>query len=374
MYVTMGTTSADIYRTHAVITEFSMRPTIHVVPRWLTHALAGWLLLANVTVAIAQETPAVHLSDKTLLTFEPAAKGKVLIGKQDDFLNRVGELEMQVRLQSEQPVTKQAYIESLQAGVQDWTPEDMKFVEQATATVRERLQAYDLPFPKQIHLIRASSEVEGNAPHCREASIILPDAFFANQKRAAGILAHELFHVLSSHNPQLRDKLYQTIHFQRTDEVKLPESLQPRRITNPDATSNQHVIFLTIDGTKTPVVPVLLTQSAEYRPGGLFANLDFKLMLLEEHDGKFTPKLVEGRPQLLSPREAPDYMQQIGHNTGYIIHPEEALADNFMLLVMGASEVPDPWVLDEMKKVLPKKATAESAEGQPSEPQPNEPQ
>ncbi|RCS41498.1 hypothetical protein DTL42_23390 [Bremerella cremea] len=332
--------------------------------RSFTIFLTGWLLLANLSWANAQEPPSVRLSEKTSLIFEPASKGKALIGKEDDFLDRVGDLEMQVRLQSEKPVTKQAYIESLQAGVEDWQPQDIKFVVEATQRVRERLQGYDLPFPPQIHLIRVSEEVEGNAPHCREASIVLPDAFFADPNRATGILAHELFHVLSSHNPELRDKLYKIIHFQPSDEIELPPGLKPQRITNPDATHNEHVLFLDIDGEKTPVVPVILTRSAEYSPGGLFANLDFKLMVLQEQDGKFTAKLVEGRPQLLSPREVPDYMQQIGSNTRYVIHPEEALADNFMLLVLGAKDVPDPWVLDEMKKVLPRKQPAQTNEPQ----------
>ncbi len=341
-----------------------MNPTTRSLPRWLTACLTSWLLVASVSVGIAQETPAVHLSDNTLLTFEPAAQGKRLIAEQDNFIQRLGDLEMQIRLGSEKPVTKQAYVESLQAGVKDCQPDEITFVEQATQSVRERMQGYDLPFPKQIHLIRVSAAVEGNAPHCRGASIVLPDAFFANPDQAPRILAHELFHVLSSHNPKLRDKLYGIIHFRRTDEVKLPEELQPRRITNPDAASNKHVITLDIDGQATPVVPVLLTRSNEYRPGGLFANMDFKLMVLQQQDGKFTAKLEVGRPRLLSPREVPDYMQQIGHNTGYIIHPEEALADNFMLLLMGGDQIPDRWVIDEMKKVLQNPMPGESDESQ----------
>ena len=334
-------------------------PTLTTRRRFCT-CLIGCLLLMGSHVAFGQETPAVHLSDDTLLTFEPAAKGKVLIAKEDDFLHRLGDLEIQTRMQSEQPVTKQAYIESLQAGVKDWQEDEMKYVEQATKTVRERLQEYDLPFPKQIHLIRVAGEVEGNAPHCREASIILPDAFFALQERAPGILAHEIFHVLSSHNPELRDKMYGVIHFRPTNEVRLPKELQPRRITNPDATGNYHVVMLNIDGEETPVVPVLLTKSSEYRPGGLFANLSFQLMVLEKKDGKYVALLNDGRPRLLSPREVPDYTEQIGHNTGYIIHPEEALADNFMLLVMNAKDLPDPWVIENLKQVLPKRKTSKA--------------
>jgi hypothetical protein len=44
----------------------------------------------------------------------------------------------------------------------------------------------------------------------------------------------------------------------------------------------------------------------------------------------------------------------VGRNTQYIIHPEEILADNFALLVLGETSIPSPVILEKMKDALGK--------------------
>ncbi|MEO8310315.1 MAG: hypothetical protein ABI520_04000 [Caldimonas sp.] len=46
-----------------------------------------------------------------------------------------------------------------------------------------------------------------------------------------------------------------------------------------------------------------------------------------------------------------DYLDKLGGNTGYIIHPEETMADNFALLVTrGVAR--NPALLDRIEAVL----------------------
>ncbi len=41
--------------------------------------------------------------------------------------------------------------------------------------------------------------------------------------------------------------------------------------------------------------------------------------------------------------------RKTGGNTGYLIHPEKTLADNFALLMVGSEQpVPSPWVLEKL--------------------------
>ncbi len=46
------------------------------------------------------------------------------------------------------------------------------------------------------------------------------------------------------------------------------------------------------------------------------------------------------------------FYEQVGRNTGYIIHPEEILADNFALLVLAQKNVRSPQILDDMRTIL----------------------
>ena len=48
-------------------------------------------------------------------------------------------------------------------------------------------------------------------------------------------------------------------------------------------------------------------------------------------------------------------MEQVGNNTDYIIHPEEILADNFALLVLGEHNMPSPEIPQKMREILLRK-------------------
>ena len=70
-----------------------------------------------------------------------------------------------------------------------------------------------------------------------------------------------------------------------------------------------------------------------------------------ENNQTYEPVYADNFPVLLEVEEIDGFFEQIGKNSNYIIHPEEILADNFSLLVMG-QKVPSPWVLDKLKGFL----------------------
>ena len=49
------------------------------------------------------------------------------------------------------------------------------------------------------------------------------------------VIIHELFHVLSRHDPEFRSTMYGIIGFKMIDEIRLPNDLQAMKLTNPDA-------------------------------------------------------------------------------------------------------------------------------------------
>jgi len=63
------------------------------------------------------------------------------------------------------------------------------------------------------------------------------------------------------------------------------------------------------------------------------------------------PALREGEPVLLAVSAVSGFSEQVGRNTGYIIHPEEILADNFALMVTGRS-AESPEVLRKLRELF----------------------
>jgi hypothetical protein len=177
-------------------------------------------------------------------------------------------------------------------------------------------------------------------------------------------LTHELFHVLSSHNAELRDDLYRVIGFERIAELSLPAYLAARKVTNPDAPLMEHGIELEIDDQKRWFVPLLLSSHERYdakRGGGIFDYMKFHLLEVESNGSKdnlpvFSTVARDGKPVLLDPQATPSYHRRIGKNTKYIIHPEEIMADNFVLVVEGGEpkDVPSPDVLQSTAAILKK--------------------
>ena len=145
--------------------------------------------------------------------------------------------------------------------------------------------------------------------------------------------------------------------FKPCKEVPFPKELLPRKITNPDAFRRNFCAELDFEGRKIHVVPILFSSSEKYdarRRRPFFAYLVFKLLVVEEHDKQWIPRLVDGKPVLLDASQVPDYMKKVGRNTHYIIHPEEVLADNFRLMVNQTKNIPTPRIPTGMKDVLSK--------------------
>lgn len=158
-----------------------------------------------------------------------------------------------------------------------------------------------------------------------------------------------------SHDSGRRAALYRIVGFAPSGAIPLPDRLARRKLTNPDAPRIDSVIGVKVDGVATPVTPVLLGDGDRYdvsRGGEFFQQMKFRLLVLDEKDGRFRP--AGETPRLLEPSQAPDYLDQTGRNTGYVIHPEEILADNFVQLVNGRTDAPTPRILHEMDTLLKK--------------------
>ena len=90
--------------------------------------------------------------------------------------------------------------------------------------------------------------------------------------------------------------------------------------------------------TYGPVSCTALSQGGEYLIAG-------------SQDGNLYAFSRDGELLWHESEALPDFAEKLGQNTDYTIHPEEAMADNFMFLVSGR-KVPNPALLQRIKAVL----------------------
>ncbi len=320
-----------------------------------------FLLLAFLLIPVPTPLFAVDgilLHRKSIVRFATNQEGKDILAKDDAFISRLSHFDRQSRMKTNDEVTNDDFIKFITREIVEWEKDEMDKVSVAVNSIRKKMDAFQIPFPKTILLIKTTGKEEGEAAYCRSHAVVLPQKVLGRPPDSLErLLIHELFHILSRHDTELRTKLYAIVGFHPCDEIKLPKSLRDRRITNPDAPSIDYYIELKVKGMLTKAVPVLYSSAKEYdakQGGSFFKYLLFRMMIVKKNGDQWSAVERDGRPIVFDPMKLPAYFEKIGNNTGYIIHPDEILADNFVHLVRRTEDLKTPRIVDEMSKLLAK--------------------
>lgn len=286
-----------------------------------------------------------HAPNLPTISFATVEQGRAVLTNRDDFVSRLSPFDRAARMKTDHGVTEQDYLAFVAKNVLEWTPDEKDVIQSAFDGLASKLSDLNLPFPKSILFIKTTGDEEGHAEYTRANAIILPQKALAANRGSGlqGTIAHELFHVLSRNAPDLRERAYAAIGFQPCGEVPFPPALAARKITNPDAPKNDHCIRVESGRTSIWAVPILFSKSDHYNPangGEFFDYLDFEFLVVEESGSHAT--YDPSKVTLLNVSRIQGFYEQVGRNTGYIIHPEEILADNFEYLLIGRPNLPSP--------------------------------
>jgi len=300
----------------------------------------------------------LSIGDKTAVEFATVEEGTRILGTADDFSQRMSPFDRSLRMRKAGSFSEQEFLAYAGSNVMAWSDAEREGVTAAFRNIQPQLEALSLKLPQVVHIIKTSGLEEGGAAYTRANAIIIPEAILgAPPEEIERLICHELFHVMSRGNPELREKLYQSIGFEYCGEVPFPAQLLSRKMTNPDAPRNDHCIQVKFGNNSRWAVPILYSDVMTYDPergGEILEYLQFKIMLVDWPDkaaGAIPSKLSQGA-ELLGLSKVSGFFEQVGRNTGYIIHPEEILADNFVLLVRQKSDIPSPAIVTEMGKIM----------------------
>jgi hypothetical protein len=303
------------------------------------------LFVASSFIPFARSEVQPH--SKYFFQFTSVDAGTAILGRKDEFIERLSLFDRAARMKTDRVISEAEFLEFVRKNVLSWTGAERTKIEAALAKITPALEALELSLPQPITLIKTTGAEEGNAFYTRDTAIVLPVNQLGGQsvEPLEKILAHEIFHIWSRRSPELREKLYQSIGFTKCPEAALPPEMNRRKITNPDAPRNDHAILVQFSERDVSAVPILLSAAEKYDPkrgGEFFQYLQLKFMLSPSHE-------------LVELRQVGGFFEQVGHNTDYIIHPEEILADNFALLVLGRHDVASPQILEKMRRILTEK-------------------
>lgn len=223
----------------------------------------------------------------------------------------------------------------------------------AAATALPRIREIGLPVPWPVTLVCTDGTDSAGAPYTRGRAIFMPREAEAGP-RDAFVLVHEIVHVTSRAHPRLATHLYRELGFEPVAELAWPREWLDARISNPDAPHSRHAMQVDTPAGRQWIVPLLVANRTQLRPGETFFNvLQVRALAITPGANGQPSQPVRRDGQLLWwPVEAlPAYLQRLGGNTGYVLHPEETLADNIALLALQRP-ARNPALLERLRAAL----------------------
>ena len=317
-------------------------------------------LLQIILLTAAQGVAGLELVEGVSVRFLNGEESGKFLAQPDDFIKSLSPFDRSVRLRVAREVTEKELLVHVAKHGLDWTDAEKKRLTAKVKEVRPMLKGLKLPLPKEILLIKTTGKEDAGAAYTRRNGIV-----FSEQRLRRGgaamrnLFLHELFHVMSRHDPKLATRLYRIIGYEPSPKLKFPKELAARKLTNPDAPFSRHAIEFEHDGKPIKATPILYSRVAKYdegEGGTLFRYLVFRLLVLDARNPANPARSEEGKLIMLSPDDAKNFHKKIGRNTGYIIHPEETMADNFVYMVTGRKNLPNPEIVKSVRAVLSGKA------------------
>ena len=265
----------------------------------------------------------------------------------DGYFNQLSIIDMAIQmkksvvLQDKSKVLAQ-YKSFLSTEVSDWTPKEKSEMLNVFSKVKEICDKVSPRlFPGDIKLIKIKSNHYGkDVYYTRGKYILIPENIFESFdfEKQLPVMIHELFHVFSRYNEPIRNELYALIGFKKADKkIVLSDALKKILLTNPDGVSLDYLIKLDDQKDTISAIPVITSKFNEYKDSNtfFFGYLNFDLYGLSNRGDHYYVESNASGKTLVNLQKTPSFFTKIKDNTQYIIHPDEIMADNFMLALLA---------------------------------------
>ncbi len=299
-------------------------------------------------------------ADKPLFVFATPEEGRGILTAKDTYIEQMSSFDRSCRMRCNREVTEEEFLSFVSSNVLSWEKDDQDRIGLIIASMEPKIRRFAPVLPEKVYLVVTTGNEEGGAAYTRGDAIVIPRGLIAGDVVTLyKLVSHELFHLISRRNLQLRDELYQTIGFKNCPQFQFPGTLRTRKITNPDSPMNDHCISVRAGKQNLLVVPILYSNMDTYDKAHSeqffdYLQVAFLAVARDNGPGRKPTLLKGGEPILYKETELSGFYEQIGKNTDYTIHPEEILADNFSYLFFGITELESPEIVQKMEKVFEK--------------------
>ena len=292
--------------------------------------------------------------------FSSKEEGKYLISLQDTFINNLSPFDLEARCNFKD-ATKYDYLLFCRNNVLNWTDENIILIDGLLKEIDGELKQRGMVIPliDNINLVKTTSKEEGGAMgYTRGNTIYVADYIMYKPKvKIKEILTHELFHILTRSSFPFKQEMYSIIRFTALDKIIDLTTMNQRCrfVSNPDVSNSCSYIELKDwDGKEHRLLMTTLARS-NYHGGSLFKYIQpYFLELDSEHNIMTYGDNLPVRKSIYG-EYYKDFIMKVGQNTGYMVNPEEILAENFRIAILGEiDEVPNPEIINNIRNGMTK--------------------
>ena len=266
-----------------------------------------------------------------------------IIATKDDYISNFSEFDLQSRLGTSEKVSKEDLVEFLSQQTVDWTNSEEIIVNRIFDELDISYAPYKEYLLDSVKIIKTTGREECDAAYTRNKCVYVPISMVQwPYDELKELIAHELFHVVSTHNPKFRNDLYVKLGFNPCPELDVPDECQYLYVSNPDTIGKNCYVAFQDNGSQIKAVPFLYSESP-YMGGYFFEYFRFTFLESEMKNNKCMPLYENNRPKFISaPQKLYDMCEEIDpYNNQHRLHPEEMLAYYWSLLPFSESKIQD---------------------------------
>lgn len=273
--------------------------------------------------------------------FASKDEGTELLLSNEDYFDRFCKNDLEFRMQKKD-ATLEEYLDYVGDQVEEFTDEEKSLINWFFLCMDDMLRenGYHIPALDEIILIKTTMHEEGDAGAYTHGTQIylsgprLEDAVSGDEeiiRTLEVVFWHELFHCLTRCNPDFREDMYRLIQFTvQEKDFEIPPSVSEYHITNPDVEHQNAYATFHIEGEDIDCFLDAVTSKHFEQKGEQF---------FDYIEAALVP--VDGENIWYGAEQADNFNEILGTNTGYVIDPEECMADNFAYAMYYGMEGPE---------------------------------
>lgn len=270
-----------------------------------------------------------------------AQTASLIIATKDDYIMNFSEFDLQSRLGTIEKVSKEDLVEFISRQTVNWTSSEESIINRIINELTFTYAPYKEFLLDSVKFIKTTGREECNAAYTRKKCIYVPISMVQYPyDELKELIAHELFHVVSTYNPKFRNDLYLKLGFNPCPELVVPKEYKHLYVSNPDTIGKNCFVAFQSNGAQVKAVPFLYAK-ASYKGGYFFEYFRFTFLEVEMKDNKCVPLYENNQPKFIrAPQKLFDLCEEIDpYNNQHRLHPEEILAYYWSLLPFSESKL-----------------------------------